>query len=512
MVRSDPQAADGAYVECLSVTKRFPGVVALDGVDLRVRQGSCHALLGENGAGKSTLLKILCGALAPDSGQIRLGGVSRRFLSTADAIEAGVAVIHQELNLAPEMTVAENLFLGHLPTRFGLLDRRALHRATGEELAFLEEDIRPTARVGDLPVAQRQMVEIAKALVWDAQVLAFDEPTSSLSSREVQKLFSIIGDLRERGRAIIYVSHRMAEIAEVCDSGTVFRDGKVVAAFPDLSRVTTDEIVSRMVGRPIRDIYHYRPREPGGAALAVRGMMGRGLAEPVDLEVRRGEIVCLFGLLGAGRTELLKLIYGASRATSGTIEIHGVPVRVSGPPAALRWGIAFCPEDRKREGVVPQRSVRENVNLSARRRLAPWGLLRPAREQANAEAKARDLDIRAASLDQLVGTLSGGNQQKVMLGRSLSQDVKVLLLDEPTRGIDVGAKSEMYRIIAELADRGIAMLITSSELPEVLGIADRVLVIRGGRIVVSVDRQSATEEGLLRLALPTSDAGDRGGH
>jgi L-arabinose transport system ATP-binding protein len=407
------------------------------------------------------------------------------------------------------MSVADNIFLGHLPNRLCWLDKRELRRAASEQLAALEEDIDPSAKAGSLPMAQRQMIEIAKSLVRDAKVIAFDEPTSSLSDREVRKLFSVIGDLRRAGRVIIYVSHRMAEIFEVCDSATVFRDGEVVAEFDDLRETRPDEVVSRMVGRSIEDIYGYQSRTIGAPALGVAGLIGPGLTAPVDLTVGQGEIVCLFGLVGAGRSELLRAIYGATRATHGQVLVRGEAARIASPTAALRHGIALCPEDRKREGIVPQRSVRENINLSARRRLAPYGWLRPQEETRNAEEHVRDLDIRAASLAQLAGQLSGGNQQKVLLGRSMSQDIKVLLLDEPTRGIDVGAKSEMYRIITRLAGSGIGMLIASSELPEVLGIADRVIVMRGGRIVASVPRGEATEVGLLRMALPVAATDDR---
>jgi L-arabinose transport system ATP-binding protein len=493
-----------AYLECEAIYKRFPGVQALDGVSLAVPEGVVHAVLGENGAGKSTLLKILGGAYLPDSGAIRLGGRLHKFSSTIDAIRAGIAVIHQELQLVPEMTVAQNLYLGHLPCRMGLLDKRALRSAAARQLAELEEDIDPGAKVGSLPVAQRQMVEIAKALARNAKVIAFDEPTSSLSSREVEKLFSVIRNLRQRGRVIVYVSHRLPEVFEICDSATVFRDGRVIETFPDLSQVTDDILINRMVGRDIADIYDYTPRPHGEAALEVEQLSGPGLAEPASFAVAQGEVVALFGLVGAGRTELLKLIYSAVRPRAGRIRVRGREVRITGPGSAVRCGIAFCPEDRKKEGIIPLRSVRENINLSVRRVLSRFGILDAKREQDNAELFAAKLDIRTPSLSRLARDLSGGNQQKVVLARWLSEKVSVMLLDEPTRGIDVGAKSEIYAIISELAAQGIGLLVASSELPEALGISDRILVMRQGRIVASLARAEATEELLLRLALPVS--------
>jgi L-arabinose transport system ATP-binding protein len=490
------------YLHCESISKRFPGVQALDSVSLAVNRGSIHALLGENGAGKSTLLKILSGAYTPDSGEIRLDGVPHRFHSPSDAIRAGVGVIYQELHLVPEMSVADNLFLGRLPNHGGWLDKGALRAAASAQLAELEEDIDPATRVRSLPVAQRQMVEIAKALARDASVIAFDEPTSSLSDREVRKLFAVIRDLRARGRAIIYVSHRLQEVFEVCDSATVFRDGHVVDTFPDISKVSQDTLVNRMVGRSIADVYHHEAHTRRTPALEVEGLLGPSLAEPVSLRVNQGEIVGLFGLVGAGRTELLKLIYGATRGSGGVVRVCGEPIRSRNPAVSIARGIAFCPEDRKGEGIVPLRSVRENINLSVRRALARAGFLRPTLERRNAEEFVRKLSIRAASLGQPAQDLSGGNQQKVVLARSLSGQVRVMLLDEPTRGIDVGAKSEVYAIISDLARHGIGLLVASSELPEVLGICDRIIVMRQGRLVADLSHDEATEESVLRLALP----------
>lgn len=492
------------YLAFNSISKRFPGVQALDAVSFGVAEGSIHALVGENGAGKSTLLKVLSGAYAADSGTVRLGGGPCQFTSAADALAAGIAVIYQEAQLVPEMTVAENLLLGQMPARFGWLNKKAMRGAASRMLADLEEEIRPSARVSSLSIAQRQMVAIAKALLRDAKVVAFDEPTSSLSRREVQKLFTIIRRLKERGRVVIFVSHRLEEVFELCDAVTVLRDGRHVVTYDTLAGLAHQRLVSHMVGRTITDIYGYAPRSPGGPALEVEGLVGTGLSEPASLTVRQGEVVVVFGLVGAGRTELLKLLYGATRPAAGAIRVCGQPVGLTGPASAIRCGIALCPEDRKKEGVVPLRSVAENINLSVRRSFARLGVLDERRERQNARDHVARLGIKTPSLAQLAMHLSGGNQQKVVLARWLSERVKVLLLDEPTRGIDVGAKREIYDLIFNLADQGIGILAVSSELPEVLGIADRVLVMRQGAMVASVPREEATEEILLSLALPVA--------
>jgi len=492
------------YLEFDAIRKSFPGVLALDGVSFGAAEGSVHALLGENGAGKSTLLKILSGATRADDGVVRLGGRRRRFASTTEAHAAGVAVIYQELHLVPEMTVAENLLLGHMPHRLGWLDRKAMADAARRELAALGEDMSPSARVSALPIAQRQMVEIAKALLRDAKVIAFDEPTSSLSEREVARLFTTIRGLKAQGRVVLYVSHRLEEVFEVCDAATVLRDGRHVATFDRLEGVSHDLLVSRMVGREIADVYGYEPRPHGGPALEVEGLRGPGLSAPASLAVAQGEVAVVFGLVGAGRTELLKLLFGATPATGGTIRVGGQSVAVASPAAAIRCGIALCPEDRKQEGVVPIRSVAENINLSVRRTLATFGIIRERRERDNAAALVQRLDIRTPSLAQPVVHLSGGNQQKVVLARWLAERVQVMLLDEPTRGIDVGAKREIYDLVFELARQGMGILVVSSELPEVLGIADRVVVMRQGALVASLPRAEATEERLLRLALPAA--------
>lgn len=488
------------------VSMEFPGVKALAEVSFEVRAGTVHALMGENGAGKSTLLKILSGAHQPTAGAVRLDGRECHFARTSDALAAGVAVIYQELHLVPEMSVAENLFLGHLPRRLGLVNRRALATAARQQLERVGEAIAPHTRVGRLPLAQRQMVEIAKALTRGARIIAFDEPTSSLSDREVQRLFRIIRDLRARGCAILYVSHRMEEIFALCDRITILRDGHHVET-ADLAVLTRDAVVQRMVGRPLADIYHYAPRPTRGPGLALAGLLGPGLAAPCTLAVQAGEILGLFGLVGAGRSELLRLIFGAVPMTAGHVLFAGREITLRSPRDAIAAGIVLCPEDRKKEGIVPVRSVQENLNLSARRRHAhAGGLINKTWERDNARDRIDQLNVRTPSARQLIRNLSGGNQQKVILGRWLSEPVKVLLLDEPTRGIDVGAKSEIYAIIRSLAGAGVCVIVVSSELPEVLGISDRIAVMREGRLAAVLARADATEAGLLQLALPLETA------
>jgi L-arabinose transport system ATP-binding protein len=495
-------------VEFEHITKEFPGIKALDDISFKVRAGSVMGLIGENGAGKSTLLKILSGACAPTSGTIKIEGQARVFRSARDGIDAGIAVIYQELNLVPEMTVAENIFLGHLPTRHGFLDRITLGSRARERLASVAEDIDPAVAVKRLAIGQRQMVETAKAMTRNARVIAFDEPTSSLSDREVKRLFLAIRDLRERGRAIIYVSHRIEEIFEICDCITVLRDGKVVTAYADIAGLTRDTLVANMVGRSIADIYAYRPRRLGEVVLEAKNIEGKGLSRPASLSLRRGEVLGIFGLVGAGRTELLKLIFGAERPTAGSLTLDGKPARTGDIRKSIGSGLVLCPEDRKLEGIIPIRSVLENINISARRNfLAARFFLRPSMEESNADKFIDLLGIRTLSRYRQILYLSGGNQQKAILARWLGEDLRALLMDEPTRGIDIGAKHEIYALIYDLAEKGIGVIVVSSELPEILGICDRVLVMREGSIVASIPREAATQENILSLALPPADRG-----
>lgn len=494
------------YLEFKDITKTYPGVAALQGVSFGVREGSVHALLGENGAGKSTLLKTLSGAHRPTSGSVQLGGKPHVFQSTAEALAAGVAVIYQELHLVPHLTVAENIYLGHLPNKGGVVNRKKLREDAGAQLRRLGEEIDPEMRLSALPIGQRQMVEIAKALTRGAKVIAFDEPTSSLSAREIDRLFTVIQDLKRQGCAILYVTHRMEEIFRLGDACTVLRDGRHVRTYETLKGITADQLVKDMVGRDITDVFGYRVRPFSGPALEAEGILGRGLTAPISLTVQRGEILGLFGLIGAGRTEFLKLLFGAEKRQSGRLRIHGAEVAIEKPADAIQAGLVYCTEDRKREGIVPVRSVMENCNLSARRHHLRWGALIDERwERQNAQQQAESMRVKTPSLHQLIKHLSGGNQQKVILGRWLSEPVKVLMLDEPTRGIDIGAKSEIYNIMYRVAEEGVGVIVVSSDLPEVLGVADRVAVMRQGRISAVFSRSEATPERVLEMALPIEE-------
>ncbi|TOF01163.1 L-arabinose ABC transporter ATP-binding protein AraG [Vibrio parahaemolyticus] len=491
-----------SYLEFCNISKHFPGVKALSNISFRANKGSIHALMGENGAGKSTLLKTLSGLHQPTEGELVVDGKALVFNSATDALEQGIAIIYQELNLVPELSVAENIYLGQLPTKGGSVDVETLNARAREQLKRLGEDFDPSRPLKEFSIGQWQMVEIAKALSRNAQIIAFDEPTSSLSQREIQNLFKVIRELRDDGKIILYVSHRMEEIFDLCDAITIFKDGTHVQTFDDMTDLTHEKLVELMVGREINDIYNYRSRPLGESGLRIENLEGKGLTQPVSLDIRQGEILGLFGLVGAGRTELTRLIFGAEKAQAGQIYIHGQPISVRSPQDAIRAGITLCPEDRKADAIVPILSVEENTNISAR----PWnlklgGLIDFKWERDNAEQQRKALNVKTASLQQAIGQLSGGNQQKVILGRWLSTDMSVILLDEPTRGIDVGAKSEIYELIFNLAERGVTVLVVSSDLPEVLGISDRVMVMKEGAVTGELQRHEFKEQTALSLAM-----------
>jgi L-arabinose transport system ATP-binding protein len=492
------------YLQFDSIGKSFPGVRALADVSFAVRAGTVHGLLGENGAGKSTTMKILGGEYAPDEGRLVIGGQPRQFRSSAEAIAAGVAIIHQELQYVPELSVMENLLLGRLPTRMGFVQRRQALAWTREKLDALGVDLDPRAKMRNISIGQRQMVEICKAILRDARILALDEPTSSLSHRETEVLFRLVRDLRAQGKAMIYISHRLDEIFELCDAATVFRDGRKIADFDTLEGVTRETLVQRMVGRQLDDIFGYRPRELGEVRLSVRGVTGHKVAAPVDFEVRSGEIVGFFGLVGAGRSETMRVVYGADRRLSGDVQVDGKALAATDVRAAIRAGLMFCPEDRKEDGIVGVRSVSENINISARRNHLRAGLfVDDAIEAKTADDFIKRLSIRTPNRRQEIRLLSGGNQQKAILARWLAEgDLRVLIVDEPTRGIDVGAKNEIYNVLYALAERGVAIVMVSSELPEVLGVSDRIVVMCNGRVAGQFARDQANEENVLACALP----------
>jgi len=492
-----------AFLEFSSISKSYPGVRALTEVGFSVRNGSVHGLMGENGAGKSTLIRILSGDAAADSGDILIDGERQRFASTRDAFRAGVVVVHQELQLVPELSVAENLKLGRFPARGGIVDFAALFADVGKTLQSIGIDVDPRAKVSILSIGERQMIEVAKAVMTDARVIALDEPTSSLSSRESEILFRLIDRLRDEGKVILYVSHRLDEIFRLCDSCSVLRDGRLAAHHETMQDLTRDRLVSEMVGREIADIWGWRPRPVGSTRLRVDGVSGRHLPVPASFEAKAGEILGFFGLVGAGRSELMRLVYGADPLQGGTVSVDGVALPHPDPRQAIRAGLVLCPEDRKADGIVQGQSVEANIAISSRRHHSPFGLLTPRREAETADRFIETLKIRTPSRRQDIVNLSGGNQQKVILARWLSEpDVKVLVVDEPTRGIDVGAKSEIYDILYLLAEKGMAIVVVSSELPEIMGIADRILVMRERRIAAEFTRPDFSEQALLAAALP----------
>jgi L-arabinose transport system ATP-binding protein len=491
------------FLEFRSISKGYPGVQALSNVSFSVKKGAVHGLMGENGAGKSTLIRVLSGDQSADTGEILIDGEQQHYRSVRDAFHAGVIVIHQELQLVPELTVAENLWLGRFPGKAGVIDRQQLTGVVSQKLAEIGIDVDPTVKVASLSIGERQMVEIAKAVMLDARVIALDEPTSSLSSRESEILFALIDRLRANGTVILYVSHRLDEIFRLCDSLTVLRDGKLAAHHPDISKVTRDQIISEMVGREIANIWGWRERSLGEERLRVENISGPKLRQPLSFSVRRGEILGFFGLIGAGRSEMARLVYGADARTGGSVSVDGVTITADSPPHSIRSGIVLCPEDRKFDGIVQGRSIEENMTISSRRHFSPFGLIKPKKEGALADKFIAKLRVRTPSRRQDIINLSGGNQQKVILGRWLSEEgVKVLVIDEPTRGIDVGAKSEIYEILYELAADGMAIVVISSELPEVMGIADRIMVMCEGRVAADIPRAEFDERRILAAALP----------
>ncbi|WP_054180688.1 L-arabinose ABC transporter ATP-binding protein AraG [Trabulsiella odontotermitis] len=491
------------YLSFHGITKTFPGVKALSDISFDCYSGQVHALMGENGAGKSTLLKILSGNYSPTAGTLRIRGQEMAFADTTAALNAGVAIIYQELHLVPEMTVAENIYLGQLPHKGGIVNRSLLNYESRLQLEHLGLDIDPETPLKYLSIGQWQMVEIAKALARNAKIIAFDEPTSSLSAREIDNLFRVIRELRNEGRVILYVSHRMEEIFALSDAVTVFKDGRFVRTFTDMQQVNHEVLVQAMVGRDIGDIYGWQPREYGAERLRLEQVQAPGVRTPISLSVRSGEIVGLFGLVGAGRSELMKGLFGGTRITGGQVWIDGEPVNITKPAQAISAGMMLCPEDRKAEGIIPVHSVRDNINISARRKHILGGCVINNRwEEQNADHHIQSLNIKTPGAEQLIMNLSGGNQQKAILGRWLSEEMKVILLDEPTRGIDVGAKHEIYNVIYALAASGVAVLFASSDLPEVIGVADRIVVMREGEIAGELLHENANEQQALSLAMP----------
>jgi rhamnose transport system ATP-binding protein len=488
-----------AAAELDEISKRFGATQALADVSLRLDEGEIHALVGENGAGKSTLVKILAGVHAPDHGQIRLGNTRVELHGPAHARQLGIAVIHQEPWLFPDLSVAENVFLGHQPARrLGGIDWPGLRRQTRGLFEALDVAIPTDSPVRGLSMADQQLVEIARALSVDARVLVMDEPTASLSLHEVERLFSIVRRLRDQGVAVLFVSHRLEEVFELCERATVLRDGRhvVTAATPDL---TPADLIRHMVGRNV-DLFPKVQTPTGEVMLQVRGLTRAGEFRDVNLDVRAGEIVGLAGLVGAGRTEVARVLFGINPPEAGEVRLAGQPVRFESPSAALGAGVAYVPEDRHQDGLVLDFSIAANVSLPILPRLFPRWLVRRSTERRLADAYADQLRVRMTDVEQAVSALSGGNQQKVVIAKWLAAGPRVLILDEPTRGIDVGAKVEVHRIISELAAAGLAIVLISSDLPEVLAMADRVVVMHEGRVTAELSREQANEERVMFAA------------
>ena len=479
------------------VSKAFPGVLALDEVSLEVRSGEVNALVGENGAGKSTLIKLMAGFYAPDSGEIRIGGQLLR-PDPAAAHEAGIATIHQDHHLIPSMTVAENLLLGRWPTRFGVLSRASMLRQAEAVLDQVAPNLSPRKLARQLSPAESQLVEIARALAENSRVLIMDEPTTSLSGREVDALFDTVSRLKAHGLAIVFVSHWLEEVFAIADRVTVLRDGRFVGSKP-AAELDHDAVIRMMVGRDVEEVTT-QSVAPGPVVLKVEGLSRAGVIDNVSFEVRAGEIVTLAGLVGAGRSEVVNAIFGADPFDAGSVSVGGVALPPGDPTAAMEAGIGYIPEDRRRQALVASMSVRSNATLAMLKAVSPQWLIRPALEDRIMDKAVRTLSVRMASADVPIATLSGGNQQKVVIARWLAREPKLLILDEPTKGIDVGAKAEISEIIVRLAAEGRAILLVSSELPEVLALSDRVLVMRAGRIAGEIDRASLTAERVMTLA------------
>lgn len=493
-------------LEMKGISKEFPGVKALDGVTLQVRPGTVHALMGENGAGKSTLMKCLFGIYKPDGGEIFIKGQKAEIGNSSDALKLGVSMIHQELHPVPFRNVMENIWLGRFPRigwgPFQFIDHKKMYKDTEELFKQLDIDLQPDTIVGKLSVSKVQSIEIAKAVSFNSQIIVMDEPTSSLTSVEVEHLFRIINDLKSRGVAIIYISHKMEEILRISDDVTIMRDGKKIGTWP-AAEMTTDLIISKMVGRDLTQRFPDRHNVPNGVVMKVENLTSidpRSFKD-VSFELRKGEILGIGGLVGAQRTELIEALFGLREIKSGTISINGKQVKIRSAGEAKKHGLALLTEERRTTGIFPVLSVHENGAIAnLRRYVKPYGLLDERRKKTEVNQMVEKLRTKTPSSKTLIMNLSGGNQQKVLLARWLLTEPDILLLDEPTRGIDVGAKYEIYTIIADLAQQGKSIIMISSEMPELLGMSDRVMVMSEGRLTGILDGYKATEQEVMRLA------------
>ncbi|MFF5532606.1 sugar ABC transporter ATP-binding protein [Streptomyces cinerochromogenes] len=495
-----PDTGPAPVLALKGVSKSFGAVRALRDVSLELLPGEVHALAGENGAGKSTLIKTLAGVHRPDTGQVLLDGEPVVFHGPGDARDAGIAVIYQEPTLFPDLSIAENIFMGRRPRRsLGRIDHRATRAATAALMRRLGVDLDPDRPARGLSIADQQIVEIAKALSFDARVLVMDEPTAALTGSEVARLFGVVRTLREQGAAVLFISHRLEEIFAICQTVTTLRDGAFVASEP-LAGMTEDDLVRRMVGRDLAELYPKQEVEPGEVVLSVRRLTREGVFTDVSFEMRRGEIVGLAGLVGAGRTEVARAVFGVDRWDAGEVEVAGRRLTGGAPSVAMAAGLALVPEDRRAQGLVMDLSIERNIGLTGLRTTARAGLVNRGAERSRSLDWAVRLQVKYARIADAVATLSGGNQQKVVLAKWLATAPRVLIVDEPTRGIDVGTKAEVHRLLGELAADGVAVLMISSDLPEILGMADRVLVMHEGRITAEIPRSRATEETVMAAA------------
>ena len=499
---------ESQLLQMRGISKAFPGVQALDNVDFELKAGEVMALVGENGAGKSTLIKALAGAQLADEGEIYIDGELVEIATPRHARELGISVIYQELELAEKLSVAENIFVGReFRNRFGLVDYRTMNRRARALLDELHIDVDPRTEVRRLSIAHKQMVEIARALSMDARIIVMDEPTSSLPTttvsgmlNEVEILLRLIERLRARGKSIVYISHRLNEIFEISDRITTLRDGRLVGV-TRAADTDPDKVVSMMVGRELKDLYGIRQkREIGRTILAVKDLSRKGKHGPISFEVRAGEIVGVAGLIGAGRTEMALTLFGVYPSDSGEVRIEDQPVAINSPRHAIQHGIGYVPEDRKMQGLFLKKSVRDNISAAISGDISQWGFLQREKDRSLAQRYIDELKIRTPGMEQQTKNLSGGNQQKVVLAKWMVSNPKVLVLDEPTRGVDVGAKAEIYSLMHELVAQGLAVVMISSELPEILGMSDRVVVMREGKYAGELPRAEANEESVMALA------------
>lgn len=485
-----------------NLSKSFSGVKALDHVQLDLRRGEVHALMGENGAGKSTFMKILVGLLSPDTGEIVFEGETLHHAHVRDLLKKGISMIHQEILLVPELTVAQNIFLGQEPSKrlLSWLKDDEINKQTTELLHQIGADISPKTKMKYLSVAQMQMVEIAKAIANKSKVIIMDEPTSAISEKEVEMLFKLIQDLKQKGVAIVYISHKMDEIYTIADTITVLRDGKYITTKP-ATELDRKNLIALMVGREIETLYPDAPTNKGEIMLSVKNLTSRGKFSAISFDVYQGEVVGLAGLMGAGRSEIARAIYGLDKYDSGEILIKGTPTKISSAKEAVKNGIGYVSEDRKGWGFIPALSVKHNLSLASIKNHTKNGWINTTTETQAAKNAVEELKIKAATLNQSVIYLSGGNQQKVVIGKVLATNPTIVILDEPTRGVDVGAKFEIYKLINQLKSKGIAIIMISSELPEIIGMSDRVVVLSKGKQTATFDKQQATQENIMHYAV-----------